>query len=362
MGIDTEALEGTSAASRPLRVGLIAPPWLPVPPVGYGGIETIVDVLARGLADNGHHVVLFASSDSTCPVELRSAMGPAPGVDVGGSAVEIHHAVSAYESLGDVDVIHDHTAIGPLVALAQRRRNVVTTNHNPFSPPYGSGFAAVSKSIPVVAISHHQASTACGISIAEVIHHGLDPRSFPVGEGRGGYLVFLGRMSPSKGPHRAIAVARAVGMPLVLAGKQHTDDERDFFESKIRPELGGDVTFVGELGPIEKMALLGDSVALINPISWDEPFGMVMVEALACGTPVLAFGSGAAPEIVDSGVTGFLADDEAGLIEAVKHLDELDRGACRAAIEGHFSADRMVRDYVALFERVVAGGVGGPAR
>jgi glycosyltransferase involved in cell wall biosynthesis len=362
MGIDTEALERTGAASRPLRVGLIAPPWLPVPPVGYGGIETIVDVLARGLADHGHHVVLFASPDSTCPVELRAAMGPAPGVDVGGSAVEIHHAVSAYESLSDVDVIHDHTAIGPLVALAQRRTNVVTTNHNPFSPPYGSGFAAVSKSIPVVAISHHQASTAWGISIAEVIHHGLDPRSFAVGKGRGGYLVFLGRMSPSKGPHRAIAVARAVGVPLVLAGKQHTDDERAFFESKIRPELGGDVTFVGELGPIEKMALLGDSVALINPISWDEPFGMVMVEALACGTPVLAFGSGAAPEIVDSGVTGFLADDEAGLIEAVKHLDELDRGACRAAIEGHFSADRMVRDYVALFERVVAGDLGGPPR
>ena len=122
MGIDTEALESQSAASRPLRVGLIAPPWLPVPPVGYGGIETIVDVLARGLADHGHEVVLFASSDSTCPVELRAAMGPAPGVDVGGSAVEIHHAVSAYESLSDVDVIHDHTAVGPLVALARATR------------------------------------------------------------------------------------------------------------------------------------------------------------------------------------------------------------------------------------------------
>jgi glycosyltransferase involved in cell wall biosynthesis len=319
-------------------------------------------VLARGLADQGHEVVLFAASDSSCPVEVRSAMGPAPGVDVGGSAVEIHHAVSAYQSLRDVDVIHDHTAIGPLVAFAQRRHEVVTTNHNPFSPPYGSGFALVAESVPVVAISHHQASTACGIPIAAIIHHGLDPQSFPVGKGMGGSLVFLGRMSPSKGPHRAIAVARAVGMPIVLAGKQHTDAEREFFESKIRPELGGDVTFVGELGPIDKMALLGDAVALINPISWDEPFGMVMVEALACGTPVLAFGRGAAPEIVDSGVTGFLADDEAGLIEAAKHLDELDRGACRAAVEGHFSADRMVRDYVALFERVVVGDTDGPLR
>ncbi|HEY5274007.1 MAG TPA: glycosyltransferase family 4 protein [Acidimicrobiales bacterium] len=354
MGIDTEALEGASAPRRPLRIGLIAPPWLPVPPVGYGGIETVVDVLARGLVDHGHEVVLFASVDSTCPVELRSAIGPAPGVDVGGSAVEIHHAVSAYESFRDVDVIHDHTAIGPLVALAGRRGNVATTNHNPFSPPYGTGFAAVSASVAVVAISHHQASTACGVSIAEVIHHGLDPRSFPVGGGRGGYLVFLGRMSPSKGPDRAIAVARATGVPLVLAGKQHTVDEREFFESEIRPQLGGDVTFVGELGPTDKMELLGDAVALINPISWDEPFGMVMVEALACGTPVLGFGRGAAPEIVEQGVTGFLANDEAGLIEAAKRLDELDRVACRAAIEGHFSQDRMVADYVALFEHVVA--------
>jgi glycosyltransferase involved in cell wall biosynthesis len=362
MGIDTEALRRASARSRPLRVGLIAPPWLPVPPVGYGGIETIVNVLARGLVEHGHEVVLFAAADSTCPVELRSAMGPAPGVDVGGSAVEIHHAVSAYESLRDVDVIHDHTAVGPLVAFAERRRNVVTTNHNPFSPPYGSGFALASKSVAVVAISEHQASTACDVAIAEVIHHGLNPESFPVGKGRGGALVFLGRMSPSKGPHRAIAVARATGVPIVLAGKQHTDAERDFFEAKIRPELGGDVTFVGELGPTDKMALLGDAVALINPISWDEPFGMVMVEALACGTPVLAFGRGAAPEIVDDGVTGFLADDEAGLIDAVERLDELDRGACRAAVEGHFSADRMVGDYVALYDRVVAADLAGRAR
>jgi glycosyltransferase involved in cell wall biosynthesis len=362
MGIDTEALDRPSARSAPLRVGLIAPPWLPVPPAGYGGIETIINVLARGLAAHGHEVVLFAAADSTCPVELRSAIGPGPGVDVGGSAVEIHHAVSAYESLRDVDLIHDHTGIGPLVAFGERRPNVVTTNHNLFSPPYGSGFALVSRSVAVVAISAHQASTARDIAIAQVIHHGLDPDAFPIGTGDGGMLVFLGRMSPSKGPDRAIAIARAAGVPIVLAGKQHTDAEREFFEAKIRPQLGGDVSFVGELGPLDKMALLGEAAALINPISWDEPFGMVMVEALACGTPVLAFGRGAAPEIVAPGVTGFLADDDDGLIDAVKHLEELDRSACRAAVEGHFSANRMVDDYVALYDRVIAGDVPGLPR
>jgi glycosyltransferase involved in cell wall biosynthesis len=362
MGIDTAALDRASARGGPLRVGLIAPPWLPVPPTGYGGIETIINVLAEGLVAHGHEVVLFAAADSTCPVELRSAIGPAPGVDVGGSAVEIHHAVSAYESLRDVDLIHDHTAIGPLVGFAERRANVVTTNHNPFSPPYGSGFALVSRSIAVVAISEHQASTARDVAIAQVVHHGLDPSVFPVGSGSDGSLVFLGRMSPSKGPDRAIAIAKAAGVPIVLAGKQHTDAERDFFEAKIRPALASDVTFVGELGALDKMALLGGALALINPISWDEPFGMVMVEALACGTPVLAFARGAAPEIVAPGVTGFLADDEAGLIDAVAHLDGLDRSACRAAVEGHFSADRMVDDYVTLYDRVVAGDAPGLPR
>jgi glycosyltransferase involved in cell wall biosynthesis len=359
MGIDTVALQSSGAKHRPLRIGLIAPPWLPVPPSRYGGIETTVNVLARGLVDHGHEVVLFASPDSTCPVEIRSASGPAPGVDVGGSAVEIHHALSAYESLIDVDVIHDHTAVGPLVAFAERRTNVATTNHNPFSAPYGSGFAAVSSLVAVVAISHHQASTACGVTIAKVIHHGLDAETFPIGKGSGGYLVFLGRMSPSKGPHRAIAVARAAGVPIVLAGKQHSAAEREFFEAEIRPQLGDDVTFVGELGPVEKMALLGDAIALINPISWDEPFGMVMVEALACGTPVLAFARGAAPEIVESGVTGFLADDEEHLVQAVARLGEIDRNACRSAVEGHFSARRMVDDYVELYDNVLTGKTPG---
>jgi glycosyltransferase involved in cell wall biosynthesis len=354
MGIDT-ALDGASAPHRRLRVGLIAPPWLPVPPVAYGGVEAIVNVLARGLVAEGHEVVLFAAADSTCPVEVRSASGPAPGIDVGGSAVELHHVLSAYRSLDDVDVIHDHTAIGPVVAFGEDRANVVTTNHNLFSPPYGTGFAAVSSKIAAVAISHHQASTAGDTKIAAVIHHGLDASTFPIGDGDGRYLLFLGRMSPTKGPDRAIAIARAAGVPIVLAGKQHSLLEREFFDAKIRPELGRDVTFVGEPGVDEKMRLLGEACALVNPITWDEPFGMVMVEALACGTPVLALARGAAPEIVDDGVTGFLAADEAGLVGAVSRLSEIDRKACRAAVEGYFSADRMVAEHLALYERVLAG-------
>jgi len=158
-------------------------------------------------------------ADSSCPVEVRSAGGPAPGIDVGGSAVELHHVLSAYRSLDDVEVIHDHSAIGPVVAFGERRSNVVTTNHNLFSPPYGTGFQKVSSKVAVVAISHHHASTAADTRIAAVIHHGLDAATFPVGDGGGKHLMFLGRMSPTKGPDRAIAIARAAGVPIVLAAR-----------------------------------------------------------------------------------------------------------------------------------------------
>lgn len=348
--------------STPLSIGLIAPPWLPIPPRAYGGTETVLDVLAQGLQAAGHRVVLFASADSSCPVEIRSSAGPAPGVDVGGSSVEIHHALAAYRELRDVDVIHDHTSIGPLVAWAEHRSNVVTTNHNPFSAPYGSVFAAVDQLLDVVAISHHHASSALGIRIARVIHHGLDPRSFPVGKGDGGYLAFLGRMSPSKGPQRAIEIARAAGMPLVIAGKQHTAAEQEFFQSEIRPQLSADITFVGEIGFADKVALLGGAIALVNPIAWDEPFGMVMIEALACGTPVYAFSRGAAPEIVTSRLTGLLADTTGELAIGLEDVDSIDRDQCRLVVEGHFSMARMVEEHVALYSSVlqkeVAGGRG----
>jgi glycosyltransferase involved in cell wall biosynthesis len=338
---------------RLLRIGLIAPPWLPVPPVAYGGTETVLDVLARGLSERGHSVVLFAATDSSCPVEIRSAGGPGPGVDIGGSPVEVHHALAAYRSLVDVDVIHDHTSMGPLVAWGERRAHVVTTNHNPFSAPYGSVFATVDEVVDVVAISHHHAASAVGVKIAKVIHHGLDPRSFPVGDGSGGHLAFLGRMSPSKGPQRAIAIAKATGMPLILAGKQHSSAEQQFFEAEIRPQLSAEITYIGEVGFKDKIKLLGDAIALVNPIAWDEPFGMVMIESLACGTPVLAYARGAAPEIVSPASTGFLGNSEDDLIALSGRLDEIDRRACRAAIEGHFSVTRMVDEHLELYRRAL---------
>lgn len=336
-----------------MRIGVIAPPWLPIPPPGYGGTEVVVDSLARGFAEQGHEVVLVAAGDSSCPVERRSTIEAAPGINIGGTAIEAHHVVRAYELLWDVEVIHDHTILGPLYGAGRVEVPIVTTNHNPFGDPFGTALRVVSNEVAVVAISAHHASTAGQVKIAAVIHHGVVPGEFPVGSGAGGYALFLGRMSESKGAHRAVRIAAAAGVRLILAGKIQEDSEKQYFDELVRPYLGDHCQYVGEIGQRTKLDLLSGASCLLNPIAWPEPFGMAMIEALACGTPVLALSFGAAPEIIDHERTGFLADDEQDLIAALARVDELDRGACRQAVEGHFSASRMVRDYLELFARLL---------
>lgn len=313
----------------------------------------MLDGLCRGLVAAGHEVVLFTTGDSTCPVSIRFELPIGPGVYVGGTPVEVDHVLASRRALRDVDVIHDNTSVGPLLGLIDRSIPVVATNHNPFAPPFSSVFERVSEHVAVVAISEHHAKSATGVQIARVIHHGLDPDAYPIGDGAGGYLLFLGRMSPEKGPHRAIEIARSLGVPLVLAGKQQSPAELAYFEEQVRPRLGPDVDYVGEVGYAAKLELLASARALLNPIMWDEPFGMVMLEALACGTPVFSFDRGAAPEIVKDGVTGFLGSDEGALERAFARIDEIDRRDCRRSVEEHFSITRMVEDHVALYRAVV---------
>jgi glycosyltransferase involved in cell wall biosynthesis len=215
---------------------------------------------------------------------------------------------------------------------------------------------------PRRAISNHQASTSGDVPVARVIHHGLDTTRFPIGDGRGGYAVFLGRISPTKGVEVAIGVARRVGMPLVIAAKQRERQEREYFDADIRPLLGRDVHYVGEIGGLEKLRLLGDAAALLNPICWDEPFGMCMIEAMACATPVVATPRGSVPEIVDDGVTGFVRAGTRGLADALTDVGRLDRRACRASVETRFSMQRMAADHLAFYAEVIAGRVAGHAR
>lgn len=341
-------------SGRGLKIGVVAPPWVAVPPPVYGGTEHVIDVLARGLTAVGHEVELFATGDSTCGVRRKWLFSEALGTKADQST-EFAHVREAYRCLSDVDVVHDHTLTGPLWAAHWRPDlPVVTTNHGPFTPEMTAHFSAVAEKVAVVAISEAQRRSAPSVPVTSVIHHGVEIERFPVGAGDGDYLLFLGRMSPDKGAHRAIRVARAAGRRLVIAAKMWEPAERAYFSEWVEPFLSHDVIHVGEVGGQRKLDLLAGAGALVNPIRRQEPFGLVMIEALACGTPVLAFPEGAAPEIVDHGVTGFLCVDEDDMTARVTQLCGLNRAACRAAVETRFSARRFVQDHVALYHQVIA--------
>ena len=339
-----------------MRVGLIAPPWVSVPPAMYGGTEVVVDILARGLVAAGDDVMLFATGDSTCPVRREWVYPRALGTAGGSVVAEGRQMVRAYEAVSECDVVHDHTLLGALHGVARFDGPVVTTAHGPFTEELSDIYAAIAERAAVVAISHHQRSTAPKVPIRAVIHHGIDVEQIPLGAGDGGYALFLGRMSPDKGAHRAIRSARAAGVPLVLAAKMWEPDERRYFEEIVEPMLDEHAVYIGEVGGTAKLELLGRAVALLNPIRWNEPFGLVMIEALATGTPVLSFAEGAAPEIVDDGVTGFVCHDEDAMAVALTKAKELSRDACRASALQRFSSTRMVADHRRLYRELLEEG------
>jgi glycosyltransferase involved in cell wall biosynthesis len=346
-----------------MRIGLIAPPWVPVPPSGYGGTEAVVDNLARGLTELGHDVRLFTVGESTCPVQ-RDWLFQAAIQPMGTSVEEAAHVLAAYEALADVDLIHDHTALGPLLVTQtkQRRPPVVTTHHGAFTAENLRIFAEIAKHAAIVAISGDQASCAGGIPIAAVIHHGIDLDVYQPGPGDGGYLLFMGRMSAEKGVAGAVRIAHAGGRPLLLATKIRTAAEWGYFECEVRPLLGPGDKLITEPPVARRLEMLQGATALINPIMWPEPFGLVMAEALATGTPVLAYPHGAAPEVIDDGKTGFLCRDEADMVTAIGRVGQIDRAECRAVAEQRFSLQRMARDYARLYRRVLDDRSGPGAR
>lgn len=334
-----------------MRIGLIAPPWVPVPPPAYGGTEMVVDALARGLQARGHDVLLAASADSTCSVPRVPDTAAADFGLINTTGSALTHAIRAYAAMADMDLIHDHTVVGPLYRHRPPGVPVVVTNHGPFTAEARTLFAAMADT-SIVAISRDQASAAGEVPITTVIHHGMDVSGIPVGTGRGGFAVFLGRMCADKGVVEAIEVARRAGVPLRIAAKMRESSEQEFFRECVQPLLGPEQEYVGEVAGREKYELLGGAVALLNPIQWPEPFGLVMIEALATGTPVVGTPRGAAPEIVRHGVTGFLADTE-DLVALLPRAGELDRAACRADVERRFSEDRMIDDHLRLYRHIL---------
>jgi glycosyltransferase involved in cell wall biosynthesis len=339
-----------------MKIALVAPPWNPIPPEKYGGSESVVDGLARALVRQGHDVHLFALEGSTCPVPttyIARGDEPWPYSPV---CHENHFVMEVFDRIEGFDVVHDHTILGAAYGRMLQPTPVVTTNHGPFIGSLNTHYDHVAEWATVVAISHAQAATA-NVECA-VVHHGVDVDEYSYGEGlgdeRGEYFLFLGRISEIKGPHLAALAARDAGVRLVIAAKMAEEAEFQFFREHVEPLLGDGIEFIGEVGGERKRELLQNARALINPITWPEPFGLVMAESLACGTPVIALDNGPAREIIDEGVTGRVCRSVDQIVTAIQEVDSFDRKACRRAVEQYFNLDRMATDYVDVYARAIA--------
>jgi glycosyltransferase involved in cell wall biosynthesis len=342
-----------------LRVLQVAPPWFTVPPAGYGGTETVVALLVDGLLDAGHEVHLVASAGSVTRAQLRSVY-PRPPTDLlGDVATELGHVLPAYLAPGQVDLIHDHSGlVGPALGALVDGPPVVHTVHSAWSDATRRVYGHLADRIGLVAISHDQARRRPpGLSLAGVVHNAVALDGHPLqAQPTGDLLVWIGRANPDKGPLEAIEVARRLGQPLVLAMKVNEATEHVYYREVIEPALAGvDVEVRFNVRLAAKAELLGRAACLLFPIRWPEPFGLVMLEAMACGTPVVAYARGAAPEIVVHGRTGILVEegDLDGLCDGVAAAAQLDRGACRAHVEANFGPARMVQGYLEVYERVL---------
>jgi glycosyltransferase involved in cell wall biosynthesis len=330
--------------------------WFSVPPNGYGGIEWIVSLLADGLVDEGHEVTLFASGDSTTKADLEWVFDVAPSEWIGHTFWELRHAVSCLAQSGRFDVISDHTGLLGLALGAMGATPFAHTVHGPVSGEAGALYeqlVAMSPHAALISVSDAQRRPKPHLPWIATCANALDLSMYPLRPERGDYLLFLGRMTSDKGAHRAIAVAIKAGVPLKLAGKCQEPSEQQYFDECVRPHLSERIEYLGEVSHDEKVELLQHARATLFPIQWDEPFGLVMIESMACGIPVIATRFGAVPEVIDDGVTGVIVDDWRDMEKALDRADALDAHQLRRAVEERFSPRRMLSQYVTAFEATI---------
>jgi glycosyltransferase involved in cell wall biosynthesis len=339
-----------------LRVAMLAPPWISVPPPGYGGVESVVSVLTEALVRRGNEVTLFCapgSVSSACVVPLLEEAHPD---EIERSLYEVDHVARAFAAIDQArgpsrfDVVHDHCGFSALGMADRLATPLVHTLHGQFTPATAAFYARHESKASLVAISRAQRATApAALAGVAVIPNPIDVHGWPMQERKEDYVLWIGRMTAEKGAHRAIAAARAAGVPLVLAGVIQPGQQA-FFDRAVAPHIDGDrVRFLGEVGGSLKRSLFAGARALLMPISWQEPFGMVMIEALACGTPVIAFPAGAASELVMHGRTGFLVEDETSMAAAVGRLGSIAARDCRAWVAEHCDVDVVAGAYEAAY-------------
>lgn len=341
-----------------MRIAQVAPLFESVPPKLYGGTEGVVSVLTEELVREGHEVTLFASGDSETSARLVAACPESLRLNKGCVDQLAHHILmveQVFSERSNFDLIHFH--IDYLHFPLSRRTGAinVTTLHGRLDIPDLQPLYRNFSDMPVVSISNAQREPLPWINWQGTVYHGLQEERFPFHNKGSQYLAFLGRVSPEKGLDEAIKIAKQAGMTLRIAAKVDADD-KEYFETIIKPLLDDpQIEFIGEIGHPEKGEFLGNAAALLFPINWPEPFGLVMIEAMACGTPVVAYSSGSVPEVLEDGVTGFLVNSAESAAEAVGRLSEIDRSRCRHTFEERFSAERMAHDYLAIYQKLIGG-------
>src|SRR5438105_3969119 len=340
------------------RIALIVSPWFPVPPTGYGGIELMAYNLATELSNRGHKVTVISRQGSHGPFETL-ALAPESWTEqlgtLEGIARHILFLYRAYETVRRraFDVIHDNSGLTGILVASQARLQspVVATLHGALTEADGDFLSSVARQVHLVAISRAQQATVAGVEWRGVVYNAIDPAEYsPITkpEEKENYLVSLARINPDKGQHVAIEVAKRLNVPLVLAGKVDVEGTR-YFEEKIKPNLDGHVTWRENVQGKEKAELLAKAKALLFPIQWEEPFGLAMVEAMVSGTPVIAFDHGAAPELIEQGVTGFLVHDVDGMVAAYEHLKEIDLKRCAEVAARRFGPAQMADGYLNVY-------------
>jgi len=339
-----------------MNIAQIAPLYESVPPAYYGGTERVVSYLTEKLVEMGHQVTLYASGDSITKARLRPVCRRALRLDkdsVEPVADHVYLAERVFQEAAEFDVVHSHIDYVAFPLLRRMKTPHMTTLHGRLDLVNLYNLFREFDDEPLVSISNHQRAPLAWADWHGTVYHGLPENLYSFRAEQGQYLAFLGRISPEKRVDQAIRIAERAGLPMKIAAKVDKMD-KDYFDTVIKPLLNhSGVEFVGEISEAEKSDFLGNAFALLFPIDWPEPFGLVMIEALACGTPVIARLRGSVPEIIDHGTTGFVINDIDGAVQAVRDIPRLSRKRCRQVFEERFTATRMAADYVAIYEQLI---------
>jgi glycosyltransferase involved in cell wall biosynthesis len=346
-----------------MRIAQIAPLTEAIPPKLYGGTERVIHWLTEELVALGHGVTLFASGDSSTSANLAPIWPKALRLDGAVKdpcALHMTMLEEVRRRAAEFDVLHFHLDYYPFSLFSRQPTPFLTTLHGRLDLPEHQPVFTTFSSIPVISISDSQRKPVPQARFIATIHHGMPEHLLTPQPIQPAYLAFLGRISPEKGIEHAVRIAQGCGLPLKIAAKIDRVD-REYFEERIRPLLSlPGMEHIGEISDAEKPAFISGAIALLAPINWPEPFGLVMIEAMACGTPVIAFNRGAVPEILDHGLTGFIVEDEAGAIGAVARVSALSRAAIRRRFEARFTGRRMAEDYLAAYEGLIAAAESRP--